>query len=287
MFADYTFNGYEITTSRGRKYPAVALDFHGHISEGMFTIAASGNSFSKANVTMSAPQAFSLTDASAPRTTSRFSLRNTKSAQHQGILVDNGLFRDEKLEGKTLSVRYSNPWMRTAMNELGVAETQGAKATQQILEYYKAANYSSQTSDEGDGSAWCACYVSWVLAQHKYPISPHAMGALAYREWQGVTYGQSLDAPVYGALAVKERKATITVDGVKKTVTLGHIGFVMGQSPDGKYLFILGGNQNDQVSVSKTLRTDWVAFRMPPGFGYAAETLPVYIGDAVQSSRES
>jgi hypothetical protein len=81
--------------------------------------------------------------------------------------------------------------------------------------------------------------------------------------------------------ALKERKAKITVDGKEKKVIRGHIGFVTGQSRDEKYLYVLGGNRGDKVSVVQTLRTAWAAFRMPPGFGYASEALPVYIGDAI------
>lgn len=222
------------------------------------------------------------------RSVSRCFVATTSIRPDRCTMHLHALFKEEKLDGKTIEVSYSNPWMRTAMKEIGVHEDRRANvADPRILEYYQAANYGSQTSDDDANSAWCACFVSWVLKQNNYAISPHAMGALAYREWNGTPYGQALAGPVYGALAIKERKAKITVDGKQKEVIRGHVGFVIGQSRDKNSLFVLGGNQGDKVCIVKSLRTVWSAFRMPPGFSYVGESLPVYIGPYETTGREA
>jgi uncharacterized protein (TIGR02594 family) len=289
MFADYKFNGYEITTNTGRKYPAVTLNFQAHVPDGTFTLTNPEGTFVSApRVNATSMHSYNLVDKSSRSLAYPFCIRDTMSPAHRGILVDTALFRDEKLDGKTLTVSYSNPWMRTAMKEIGVKENPSkTKASPRILQYYEASDYSSQKSDDDDTSAWCACFVSWVLKQHNYPVSLHPMGALSYRAWNGATYGQTLVDPVYGAIAVKERKVKVTVAGKEKEVTRGHVGFVIGQSRDRNSLCVLGGNQGDKVCVAQSLRSAWSAFRMPLGFAYAGESLPVYIGQVENASREA
>jgi hypothetical protein len=45
----------------------------------------------------------------------------------------------------------------------------------------------------------------------------------------------------------------------------GHVGFYMGEDPDGQALQVLGGNQADQVSVTRIMRNRLFAARWPDG----------------------
>jgi len=45
----------------------------------------------------------------------------------------------------------------------------------------------------------------------------------------------------------------------------GHVGFVMGQTPDGKKIVLLGGNQGDEVKLAAFARSKFVHFAYPKG----------------------
>jgi len=63
--------------------------------------------------------------------------------------------------------------------------------------------------------------------------------------------GKQIENPSYGAF-----------------VTFGntHIGFVVGISEDNKSLFVLGGNQNDEVNVSKYPIKDNFKYFLPKDY---------------------
>jgi uncharacterized protein (TIGR02594 family) len=77
-------------------------------------------------------------------------------------------------------------------------------------------------------------------------------------------FGRKIQDPVYGAIAIKTR------DGG------GHVSFVVGQSSDGKSLFMLGGNQDDRVNITRYSRSLWSTFVVPDKFNSSVESLPTY-----------
>ena len=93
---------------------------------------------------------------------------------------------------------------------------------------------------------WCAAYVNAILEEsqipsnkdHKYPLT-----ARAFLDW-----GKSVDEPVMGDVVVFPRG---------NQGWQGHVGFyVKEQTIDGVlYYYILGGNQNNSVTV-KLFRAD-------------------------------
>jgi len=161
----------------------------------------------------------------------------------------------------------SLPWMITANREIGQAEVAGKKANPKILEYFKASKYWG-TDDSGASNAWCASFVAWVMKQSGFtPV------AKAYRAKEWAKFGQKINAPVYGAIGVKSRRGG------------GHVAFVLGQSSDGKYLFMLGGNQEDMVQVKRYPLNVWSTFVFPRGYT-STMTLPVYTKHAANAGRE-
>lgn len=151
-----------------------------------------------------------------------------------------------------------SPWMITAMNELGQKEVSGKKVNPKILEYFKASHFWGK-DDSGSENAWCASFVSWVMEQHGYTAPKNA-----YRAKSWSNFGKSVDKPTYGAIGIKSRNGG------------GHVAFVVGQSRDGKILYMLGGNQNDEVNIHPYKKNVWEKFVVPTDYNAKNDTLSVY-----------
>lgn len=160
-------------------------------------------------------------------------------------------------------------WMKTALGEVGQAEVRGSKSNPRILEYFKATKFWG-TDDSGGKNAWCGSFVAWVLKTHGY--EPVKSGYRA-REW--VNFGKKISAPVHGAIGIKTRRGG------------GHVAFVVGKSHDGKYLYMLGGNQSNQVKVSKYPADVWDTFVVPANFDSTKGSLPVYTKKASIAGSEA
>lgn len=164
-----------------------------------------------------------------------------------------------------LNVSYSSPWMLTAKGELGQNEVSGKKANPRILSYFKSSKFWG-TDDSGAANAWCASFVAWVMQQNGYQPPKNAFRAKAWSE-----FGKKINDPVYGAIGIKSRKGG------------GHVAFVVGASSDGQYLYMLGGNQDNEVNISRYSRSVWDTFVVPTGFAEQRESLPIF-NKAVKSS---
>lgn len=149
-------------------------------------------------------------------------------------------------------------WMKTAIAEVGEAEVPGIKANPQILEYFKASKFWG-SDDSGGQNAWCGSFVAWVMQQNNMEPVKNAFRA---KEW--VSFGKPISKPIYGAIGIKSRKGG------------GHVAFVVGQSADGNYLYMLGGNQSNSVNVSKYKKDVWDNFVVPSNFDTSSSNLPIY-----------
>ncbi len=170
---------------------------------------------------------------------------------------------------KPLQVDKAPPWVATAKKELKTAEVPGAKANPQILEYFKSSKFWG-TDDSGGANAWCGSFMAWVMEQHNYK-PPKA----AYRAKSWINFGKKINDPIIGAIGIKSRKGG------------GHVAIILGKSKDGSKYYMLGGNQDNKVSVKtydKNVWTDWV---VPPGFNTKGYTLPVYKGASSKAGKES
>lgn len=125
------------------------------------------------------------------------------------------------------------PWMAFAEGELGQKEVPGSGDNPRILEYRKIAGIDLD-GDDGD-VPWCKVFVNAAFKWCGIPIAPNAM-ALSIK---GDPDFVKLDGPAYGAVVAFWR-------GKPKSGT-GHIGFYLGESANGSRIYVLGGNQGDQV----------------------------------------
>ena len=118
--------------------------------------------------------------------------------------------------------------MEVAMGELGQQEIFGTEDNERIVDYFDSVTYRA-TDDE---TPWCAAFVNWVLMEAGIARTESA-AALSFAKW-----GVKTTKPKYGDIVVFDH-------GHGR----GHVGFFMGT--DGKNVSVLGGNQNNQVNITK------------------------------------
>ena len=140
-------------------------------------------------------------------------------------------------------------WVDIGLKEIGVHEIKGSHHNQRVIEYMNATKWGKWVHD--DETPWCAGFIGWCMVQAGYEkqIPDYSLGA---KSW--LNFGVKVSEPVLGAIAIKSRRGG------------GHVGIVVGISNGGKYLYILGGNQGDQVSVRKYPKSVWMGFRLPRGY---------------------
>lgn len=134
-------------------------------------------------------------------------------------------------------------WLAPAFDNALVKEYAGENHNQIIIDYFKEAGHPQIQTDE---VPWCAAYVGAMLKRSG--IKPtNSLLARSYTTW-----GRELDQPVFGAIAVLKRG---------NNPALGHVGFVISLEAD--QVYILGGNQNDQVNITPYPKSNLISLRWP------------------------
>lgn len=134
-------------------------------------------------------------------------------------------------------------WLALAADMLGVKEGLGAANNAQVVKLFADAGFPGIKTDS---TAWCAAYVNAMLERAGHRGS-RSLAARSFENW-----GVGLNEPTMGCIATKKRAGSSWQ---------GHTGFVVGANKD--QVFLLGGNQSDQVSVAAFKRSEIVAFRWP------------------------
>ncbi len=134
-------------------------------------------------------------------------------------------------------------WVIKALDHIHIQEVQGAKSNPVIKGFYRDVGHEYVEHDE---VPWCAAFVGSVLERSQI-ASTRSLLARSYLKW-----GQALNTPKFGAIAVFRRG---------KNPSQGHVGFVMGSDRD--FIFLLGGNQSNQVNVKAYKRSDLLDLRWP------------------------
>lgn len=132
----------------------------------------------------------------------------------------------KKLEEKAIPLQY-----KIALDFLGTEEVAGKGNNPLIVDMFKTVmgkNYP-------DSTAWCAAFVGSCLKKAGYS-STEKLTARSY-----LKYGVPTTAPILGDIVVLYRG--------KKSGWQGHVGFYAGSGPG--YVKILGGNQNDEVNITR------------------------------------
>lgn len=135
-------------------------------------------------------------------------------------------------------------WLDTAKKYIGTKEVAGASHNATILKMYANVGFPEVKDDE---TAWCAAFVGSVLKEAGLPY----MKSLAARSY--LKYGKELKQPKAGAIVVFWRGKP---DGWQ-----GHVAFV--SHFDDTWVYCVGGNQSNQVNVTKFDRKRVLGYRWP------------------------
>ena len=144
-----------------------------------------------------------------------------------------------------------NPhWVRVAQALIGVHEGIGPEINPVIIDWARQEGGWIERFYRDDEIPWCGLFVGHCLQVAGLAGPKNPLSALAWADW-----GQPLvpDILCLGAVLVFKRAGG------------GHVGFYMGEDPDGQALHVLGGNQADQVSVTRIMRNRLFAARWPDG----------------------
>ncbi len=170
------------------------------------------------------------------------SVNNRKLAQY--ILEQRQRNKSIKKE-LSLNLKREYPlWIKFALDELGVKEKRGKIASNPRVEQYHDTVGLPWAKDD---VPWCGAFVGFCMLKAGYKIPKDAARALSWKSW-----GKSAGKPVFGAIAVKKRRGG------------GHVTFVVGR--DGDILYCLGGNQHDEVCVSRYKKSVFIDFRVPKDY---------------------
>ena len=119
-----------------------------------------------------------------------------------------------------------------ALSQYGVTEKSGTTHNPIVLNYFHKIGHQWVTTDE---TAWCSAFMNWVALKANAQKSEK----LNAKSWLKI--GISTDSPQAGDVVIFWRE--------KKNSWKGHVGLYINHSEDGKSIYCLGGNQNNQVNI--------------------------------------
>jgi uncharacterized protein (TIGR02594 family) len=127
-------------------------------------------------------------------------------------------------------------WLEIAEKEIGQAEKRGCENSR-IVEYH--ATTSLKAKD--DETPWCSSFVNWSVLQAGFPETDSA----AAKSW--LNWGQPLTVPRVGCICIIRQKQKGN-DKATGSASGYHVAFWLKEEKG--RVFLLGGNQGDQVKVS-------------------------------------
>ncbi|SIP88889.1 TIGR02594 family protein [Rhizobium sp. RU35A] len=150
------------------------------------------------------------------------------------------------MPGKSIPIPAEPIWMREARRLMGIAEVPGPQSNPVIIGWAKALGGWVASWYKNDDTAWCGLFVANVIAttlpSEALPANP--LGALNWSK-----FGRELKIPEPGAILTFVRPGG------------GHVGLYVGE--DATHLHVLGGNQNNSVTITRIERGRLQAVRWP------------------------
>lgn len=128
---------------------------------------------------------------------------------------------------------HNAPWLKIAAAEIGQKEVPRSPANPRILMYHATTSLRA-TSDE---VPWCSAFVNWCLRQ----VGVTGTNSAAATSW--LHWGQ-MTGPSPGAIVI-----------VRRVTGENHVAFFISESSD--YYRLLGGNQGEQVRLSRYYKSHW------------------------------
>lgn len=166
------------------------------------------------------------------------------------------------------------PLVKVALSYHGLREIKGKGSDPVIIGWAKKLNVSAVYTD--DDMAWCGVFIGGCMLECGLtpPKGYDVMRALKYRDW-----GQKVTTPALGdVISVKRFDA-------KGNLVGGHVGIVVGE--DEQAWHVLGGNQKDEVSVTRIGKQRDAVFTRPRVTGYGTVKLPRLNPNGTMSQNEA
>lgn len=161
-------------------------------------------------------------------------------------------------------------YLSIAYSYIGTKEYKGKGTNPKLAELFKG----SGTGVKDDDIPWCAAFIGAVFVRAGLPVPKAFDASLNWR-----TYGVKSVKPVVGAIVIFHRKPSG-----------GHIGLIVKISDCGNFVYVLGGNQNDEVNIRKfDLRERQAYFRIPLGVKLnpnIKEYRPINVSNIQKSTKE-
>lgn len=155
-------------------------------------------------------------------------------------------------------------WLVAAFKERGVKEIKGPGSNDRIEEYLASATTDRALID--DAVAWCAGFANWCLRQPS-PYSLAGTKSLMAKSFRQYGRPVSFSNPPVGAIAVFDRPPD---------PYSGHVGFFLRFV--GNDVEIIGGNQQDAVTVDRFPKSRLIALRWPNSVPISADEAEVPLG---------
>ena len=136
-------------------------------------------------------------------------------------------------------------WLEIAFGEVGVSAFAPGSSNPRITEYHEGTNIAGYD----DKASWCSSFVNWSLAR----AGITGTGSALARSW--LEWGAVLEEPVFGCIAVLWRE--------QPTSWRGHVGYYLREDQD--FVYLLGGNQLEQVREHFYPKATVLGYRWPSG----------------------
>ncbi|WP_431166327.1 TIGR02594 family protein [Tenacibaculum halocynthiae] len=136
-----------------------------------------------------------------------------------------------------------NKIIEKALSQYGIREIKGIRDNPKVLRYFNELGYDGYKLK--DETAWCSAFANWVCKK----VGVDYSGKLNARSWLGV--GKPVEIPKQGDIVVLWRESPNSWKG--------HVGFYIRQTKN--YVYVLGGNQNDQVNIQAYPKKRLLQFR--------------------------
>ena len=134
-----------------------------------------------------------------------------------------------------------------AFSQFAIREIAGKQDNPEVLKYFNDLGFDGAAL--GDKTAWCSAFANWCCFKTGHEYS----GKLNARSWMKV--GIDVSKPEYGDIVVLWRE--------DPNSWKGHVGFFVCERYG--WIYILGGNQRDQVKISAYPKNRLLSYRRLKG----------------------
>ena len=129
-----------------------------------------------------------------------------------------------------------------ALDEYGITELPGSKHNPEVLKYFHETGREWVKDDE---TSWCDAFVDWCAMMAGSAPTP----GLNARAW--LEAGEKVEHPKRGDVVILWRE--------KPDSWKGHVGLFIKENE--KMVWLLGGNQNNQVKISAYRKNRVLGYR--------------------------